>query len=222
MTEQELNVFLDLEWNCAAFTPEEASVSAPLSPKQWACIVSRHPELQEFCPFSEFTPADWVVVLEKQLPFAWRCSCWKDFTPHQWQRLLRHQPTLLHYCEIPDHPAVRSGLLASGWSYASDIDTHDFTLGDWFWVVKHNPQLWTHCPCQEQFTKPMWWSILYSSAELLPDCPCLDQFSDEDWRRLNILPKLKSRIRNSEQFRKLIDLTRHPFRHLKFDDDLPQ
>ena len=34
MTEQELNVFLDLEWNCAAFTPEEAPVSAPLSPKQ--------------------------------------------------------------------------------------------------------------------------------------------------------------------------------------------
>ena len=26
MTEQELNVFLDLEWNCAAFTPEEVSV----------------------------------------------------------------------------------------------------------------------------------------------------------------------------------------------------
>ena len=36
MTEQELNVFLDLEWNCAAFTPEEASVSAPLFPKQRA------------------------------------------------------------------------------------------------------------------------------------------------------------------------------------------
>ena len=66
----------------------------------------------------------------------------------------------------------------------------------------------------------MWWSILYSSAELLTDCPCLDQFSDEDWRRLNILPKLKSRIRNGEQFRKLTDLARHPFRNLKFDDDL--
>ena len=97
MTNAELNTFLDLEWNCAAFTPEEASVSAPLSPTQWARIISRHPELQEFCPFAEFTPADWVVVLEKQLPFAWRCSCWKDFTPHQWQRLLRRQPTLLHY-----------------------------------------------------------------------------------------------------------------------------
>ena len=36
MTEQELNVFLDLEWNCAAFISEEASVSAPLSPKQRA------------------------------------------------------------------------------------------------------------------------------------------------------------------------------------------
>lgn len=117
MTNAELNIFLDLEWNCAAFTPEEASVSAPLSPKQWARIISRHPELQEFCPFAEFTPADWVVVLEKQLPFAWRCSCWKDFTPHQWQRLLRRQPTLLHYCEIPDHPAVRSGLLASDWPW---------------------------------------------------------------------------------------------------------
>ena len=44
----------------------------------------------------------------------------------------------------------------------------------------------------------MWWSILYSSAELLTDCPCLDQFSDEDWRRLNLFPKLKSRIRNGE------------------------
>lgn len=55
MTEQELNVFLDLEWNCAAFSSEESSVSAPLSPKQWACIISRHPELQELCPFSEFT-----------------------------------------------------------------------------------------------------------------------------------------------------------------------
>ena len=83
MTEQELTVFLDLEWNCAAFTPEEASVSAPLSPKQWARIISRHPGLQEFCPFSEFTTDEWLIVLEKQLPFAWRCSCWKDFTPHQ-------------------------------------------------------------------------------------------------------------------------------------------
>ena len=82
MTNAELNTFLDLEWNCAAFTPEETSVSAPLSPTQWARILSRHPELQEFCPFAEFTPADWVVVLEKQLPFAWHCSCWKDFTPH--------------------------------------------------------------------------------------------------------------------------------------------
>ena len=197
MTEQELNVFLDLEWNCAVFSSEEASVSAPLSPKQWSRIISRHPELQELCP------------------------CWKDFAPHQWQRLLRHQPTLLHYCEIPNHPAVRSGLLASDWPFEKEIDTSDFTLGNWFWVVKHNPRRWTHCPCQEQFTKPMWWSILYSSADLLPDCPYLDQFSDEDWRRLNIVPKLKDRIHNSEQFRKLIDLTRHPFRNLKFDDDLP-
>ena len=63
MTEQELNVFLDLEWNCAAFTPEEASVSAPLSPKQWSRIISRHPELQELCPFSEFTTDDWITVL---------------------------------------------------------------------------------------------------------------------------------------------------------------
>ena len=69
MTNAELNTFLDLEWNCAAFTPEETSVSAPLSPTQWARILSRHPELQEFCPFAEFTPGDWVVVLEKQLPF---------------------------------------------------------------------------------------------------------------------------------------------------------
>ena len=221
MNEKELNVFLDLEWNCAAFSSEESSVSAPLSPKQWARIISRHPELQEFCPFSEFTPDEWLIVLEKQQSLAWRCSCWKDFTPPQWQRLLRHQPTLLHYCEIPDHPAVRSGLLASDSYFSADIDTHDFTVGDWFWVVKHNPRLWTHCPCQEQFTKPMWWSLLYSSAELLTECPCLDQFSDEDWRRLNIVPKLKDRIRNCEQFRKLIDLTRHPFRNLKFDDDLP-
>ena len=69
-----------------------------------------------------------------------------------------------------------------------------------------------NCPCQEQFTKSMWWSILYSSAELLPDCPYLYLFSDEDWRRLNLFPKLKSRIRNGEQFRKLIALTRHSFR----------
>ena len=87
MTEQELNVFLDLEWNCAVFSSEEASVSAPLSPKQWSRIISRHPELQELCPFSEFTTDDWITVLTKQLPLAWRCSCWKDFTPHQWQRL---------------------------------------------------------------------------------------------------------------------------------------
>ena len=220
MTEQELNVFLDLEWNCAAFTPEEASVSAPLSPKQWARIISRHPELQELCPFSEFTTDDWITVLTKQLPLAWRCSCWKDFAPHQWQRLLRHQPTLLHYCEIPDHPAVRSGLLASDSYFSTDIDTHDFTVCDWFWVVKHNPRFWNHCPCQDQFTKPMWWSILFSSAELLTACPCLDQFSDEDWRRLNILPKLRGRLHTSDQFRKLIELTRYPYRHHKFDDDL--
>ena len=81
MTEQELNVFLNLEWNCAAFTPEEASVSAPLSPKQWTRIVSRHPELQELCPFSEFTTDEWLIVLEKQPSLAWRCTCWKDFTP---------------------------------------------------------------------------------------------------------------------------------------------
>ena len=205
MTNAELNTFLDLEWNCAAFTPEETSVSAPLSPTQWARILSRHPELQEFCPFAEFTPADWVVVLEKQLPFAWRCSCWKDFTPHQWQRLLRSQPTLLHYCEIPDHPAVRRGLLASDWPFEKEI-------------VKHNPSTWFQCPCREQFTKPMWWSLLYSSADLLPDCPCLDKFSDEDWRRLNIVPKLKDRIRTREQFRKLIDLTKYPFRNSKFDE----
>ena len=108
---------------------------------------------------------------------------------------------------------------AGEWSYEKDIDTHDFTLWDWFWTVKYNPGIWFHCPCKEQFSKPMWWSILYSSAELLTKCPCLDQFSDEDWRRLNILPKLKSRIRTREQFRKLIDLTRHPFRNLKFDND---
>lgn len=117
MTEQELNVFLDLEWNCAAFTPETEHISAPLSPKQWARIISRHPELQEFCPFSEFTPDEWLIVLEKQPSLAWRCTCWRDFTPYQWQNLLRHQSTLLHYCEILDHPAVRSGLLASD-SYA--------------------------------------------------------------------------------------------------------
>ena len=220
MTEQELNVFLDLEWNCAAFTPDTEHISAPLSPKQWARIISRHPELQEFCPFSEFTPEEWITVLEKQQSLAWRCSCWKDFTPAKWQRLLLHQPTLLHYCEIPDHPAIRSGLLASGWSYAGDIDTHDFTLGDWFWVVKHTPRLWTHCPCKEKFTKPMWWSFLFSSAELLTACPCLDQFSDEDWRRLNILPKLQGRLHTSDQFRKLIELTKHPSRHLEFDDPL--
>ena len=167
MTEQELNVFLDLEWNCAAFTPETEHISAPLSPKQWARIISRHPELQELCPFSEFTPDEWLIVLEKQPLLAWRCTCWRDFTPYQWQNLLRHQPTLLHYCEIPDHPAVRSGLLASDSYFSTDIDTHDFTLCDWFWVVKHNPRLWNHCPCQDQLTKPMWWSILFSSAELL-------------------------------------------------------
>ena len=86
------------------------------------------------------------------------------------------------------------------------------TEGDWFWVVKHNPRLWNHYSCQEQFTKVMWRSLLFSSADLLTACPCLDQFSDEDWRRLNLLPKLKSRIRNGEQFRKLIALTRHSFR----------
>ena len=62
MTEQELNVFLDLEWNCAVFSSEEASVSAPLSPKQWSRIISRHPELQELCPFSEF------LLLERFCP----------------------------------------------------------------------------------------------------------------------------------------------------------
>ena len=56
MTEQELNVFLDLEWNCAAFTPETEHISAPLSPKQWARIISRHPELQEFCPLLRVHP----------------------------------------------------------------------------------------------------------------------------------------------------------------------
>ena len=98
-------------------------------------------------------------------------------------------------------------LFQHGYRYA-----HDFTLCDWFWGVKHNPGIGYNCPCQEQFTKSMWWSILYSSAELLPDCPYLYLFSDEDWRRLNLFPKLKSRIRNGEQFRKLIALTRHSFR----------
>lgn len=218
MNEKELNAFLDLEWNCAAFTPEDASVSAPRSPKQWARIISRHPELQELCPFSEFTTEEWIIVLTRQLPLAWKCTCWKDFTPYQWQNLLRHQPTLLHYCEIPDHPAVRSGLLASDSYFTADIDTHDFTFGDWFWVIKHNPRLWNHCPCQEQFTKAMWWSLLFSSAELLKDCPCLGQFSDEDWRRLNLLPKLKGQLHTREQFRKLIDLTSHSFRTHVSDD----
>ena len=163
-------------------------------------------------PFFEFTPNEWTIILEKQQSLAWRCTCWRDFTPYQWQNLLRHQPTLLHYCEILDHPAVRSGLLASDSYFSTDIDTHDFTLCDWFWGVKHNPGIGYNCPCQEQFTKSMWWSILYSSAELLPDCPYLYLFSDEDWRRLNLFPKLKSRIRNGEQFRKLIALTRHSFR----------
>ena len=219
MTETELNTFLDLEWNCAAFAAETESVSAPLSPKQWARIISRHPELQELCPFAEFTLDDWIIVLEKQLPFAWRCSCWQDFTPYQWQKLLRHQPTLLHYCEIPDHSAVRSGLLASDWCHERDIDTHDFILGDWFWIIKHNPHHWVQCPYKEKFTKPMWWSLLYSSAELLSECPCLDLFSDEDWRRLNIVPKLKDRIRTREQFRKLIELTELPFHKSIFRED---
>ncbi|AVM43410.1 hypothetical protein C5Q97_01305 [Victivallales bacterium CCUG 44730] len=109
-------------------------------------------------------------------------------------------------------------MLASDWPFEKEIDTSDFTLGDWFWTIKHNPNTWFQCPCREQFTKPMWWSLLYSSADLLPDCPCLDKFSDEDWRRLNIVPKLKDRIRTREQFRKLIDLTRHPFRNFKFDE----
>ena len=113
---------------------------------------------------------------------------------------------------------MRSGLLASDWPFEKEIDTSDFTLGDWFWTVKHNPSTWFQCPCREQFTKPMWWSLLYSSADLLPDCPCLDKFSDEDWRRLNIVPKLKDRIRTREQFRKLIDLTKYPFRNSKFDE----
>ena len=91
MTETELNTFLDLEWNCAAFAAETESVSAPLSPKQWARIISRHPELQELCPFSEFTPDDWVTVLSGQLPLAWRCPCWQDFTPYQWQKLLLYR-----------------------------------------------------------------------------------------------------------------------------------
>ena len=110
--------------------------------------------------------------------------------------------------------------LLYGAGYWRATVTHDFTLCDWFWGVKHNPSTWFHCPCREQFTKPMWWSILYSSAELLTACPCLDQFSDEDWRRLNILPKLRGRVHTSDQFRKLIDLVRYPFRHFKFDDDL--
>ena len=169
-------------------------------------------------PFFEFTPNEWTIILEKQQSLAWRCTCWRDFTPYQWQNLLRHQPTLLHYCEIPDHPAVRSGLLASDSYFSTDIDTHDFTLCDWFWVVKHNPRLWNHCPCQDQFTKPMWWSILFSSAELLTACPCLDQFSDEDWRRLNILPKLRGRLHTSDQFRKLVELLELPYRHHEFDD----
>ena len=45
MTNAELNTFLDLEWNCAAYKPEETSVSAPISPTQWARILSRHQEL---------------------------------------------------------------------------------------------------------------------------------------------------------------------------------
>lgn len=44
MNEKERNVFLDLKWNYSAFTSEEVSVSAPLSPKQWARIISRYPE----------------------------------------------------------------------------------------------------------------------------------------------------------------------------------
>lgn len=51
MTNAELNTFLDLEWNCAAFTPEETSVSAPLSPTHGRALSHWHPELQEFCPF---------------------------------------------------------------------------------------------------------------------------------------------------------------------------
>ena len=135
--------------------------------------------------------------------------------------MLRYQLIWFHYCEIPDYPRCKEWVLASDSYFSADIDTHDFTLGDWFWGVKHNPQLWEHCLCQKKFTKPMWWSILYNSAGLLLDCPCLDKFCDGDWRRLNIVPKLKYRIYNYEQFRKLIDLTRHPLRNLKFDDILP-
>ena len=65
--------------------------------------------------------------------------------------------------------------------------------------------------------KPMWWSLLHSSAELLSECPCLDLFSEEDWRRLNIVPKLKDRIRTEEQYRKLIELTKYPFPNSEFD-----
>ncbi len=50
------------------------------------------------------------------------------------------------------------------------------------------------------------------------DCPYLDQFSDEDWRRLNILPKLRGRVHTSDQFRKLVELLELPYRHHEFDD----
>ena len=79
-------------------------------------------------PFFEFTPNEWTIILEKQQSLAWRCTCWRDFIPHQWQNLLRHQPTLLHYCEILDHPAVRSGLLASDSYFSTDIDMRMISL----------------------------------------------------------------------------------------------
>ena len=36
----------------------------------------------------------------------------------------------------------------------------------------------------------------------------------------SVLPKLQGRLHTSDQFRKLVELTKHPSRHLEFDDPL--
>ncbi len=193
MTNEELTGWLQLErlsislkrWAESTKPKAERREPQDLSASRWAKILAEYPELAEACDcFESFTVYNWGRLLKAQPQFAFCCSSWNQFTPDTWRELLQGRPELLQYCEIPNDPAVRSGLLASGSLAIEEVDTTDFSLADWFWVVKYKPEAWEACPCKKDFTQEMWWSCLIDSPCLALVCPCLHKFDREEWELL--------------------------------------
>lgn len=159
-----LTALLEMEWitavavwgyqNVPQATGEKEDQD--LTPQFWSKALADYPELACHCScWSEFAESAWTALLQKQPRFAERCSCWKCFDLATWRVLLRYQPQLRDHCPEQNHPVVLSGLIGSGKFTTAELDTSKFSLEDWFWAVKYNPDAWLNCPCKEDFTSVM-------------------------------------------------------------------